>query len=97
MDSSGKEYLMSKSLSRRMALAGLVVGTSLLTGTAARAQKAKSKGRKYPRLEKAIDDLRDARQYLLETPHKFGGHKKKAIDSLDAAIAQLGLAIESED
>jgi len=88
---------MSKAVSRREVVAGLVLGTGLLAGNAAHAQRAKAKGRKYPRLEKAIADLRDARQYLLDAPDKFGGHKRKAVDALDTAIAQLELALGSAE
>jgi hypothetical protein len=67
----------------------LAVGTSLW-GTVALAQKSK----KHPRLARALEDMKDAREYLKKAPHTFGGHKKKAIEALDEAIEQVGKAIE---
>jgi hypothetical protein len=46
----------------------------------------------HPRLAKAIDDLRDARAYMQEAPHDFGGHRVEAIRATDEAIKQLELA-----
>ena len=47
----------------------------------------------HPRLAAAITALRDARAYLSEAPHDFGGHKDKAIRACDDAIRQLELAM----
>jgi hypothetical protein len=51
----------------------------------------------YPRLDKAIEGMKDAKKYLEKAPPKFGGHKKKAIEALDEAIVQLEKAIEFAD
>jgi hypothetical protein len=37
--------------------------------------------------------LKDARAYLVEAPHDFGGHKAAAIRASDDAIRQLNLAL----
>lgn len=47
----------------------------------------------HPRIARAIDALRDARAYLAEAPHDFGGHKASAIRATDDAIRQLDLAL----
>ncbi len=48
----------------------------------------------HPRLATAINALRDARAYLAEAPHDFGGHKAGAIAAIDAAITQINFALE---
>jgi hypothetical protein len=46
----------------------------------------------HPRIVRAIEALRDAKAYLEEAPHDFGGHKREAIHACDEAIRQLELA-----
>ncbi len=46
----------------------------------------------HPRLARAIEQLRDARAYMQEAPHDFGGHRVDAIRATDEAIKQLELA-----
>lgn len=43
----------------------------------------------HPRLDIAIERLRDAVAYLREAPHSFGGHKAAAIADCERAIRQL--------
>jgi hypothetical protein len=47
----------------------------------------------HPRLASAIAALRDARNYLVQAPHDFGGHKAEAIRATDEAIRQLEFAL----
>jgi len=46
----------------------------------------------HPRIVRAIEALRDAKAYLEEAPHDFGGHKREAIHACDEAIRQLEFA-----
>ena len=46
----------------------------------------------HPRLVRAIESLRDAKVYLEEAPHDFGGHKREAIRAVNEAIRQLEFA-----
>ena len=46
----------------------------------------------HPRLVRAIESLRDAKAYMEEAPHDFGGHKREAIRACDEAIRQLEIA-----
>jgi len=48
----------------------------------------------HPRIARAIESLRDARDYLEKAPHDFGGHKAAAIHATDEAIQQLNLALQ---
>ena len=47
----------------------------------------------HPRIANAIAALKDARAYMQEAPHDFGGHKAGAIRAADEAIRQLNLAL----
>ena len=46
----------------------------------------------HPRLTHAVEALRDARAYLAEAPHDFGGHRAEAVRATDEAIKQIELA-----
>jgi hypothetical protein len=48
----------------------------------------------YPYIRHALVEMRLARVELKEASTDFGGHKVKAIEALDAAIAQLEKALE---
>ena len=47
----------------------------------------------HPRIASAIAALRDARAYMQEAPHDFGGHRVEAIRATDEAIRQLNFAL----
>ena len=47
----------------------------------------------HPRLRTAIDHLADARAYMLNQPHDFGGHRDAAIRATDAAIRELEICL----
>jgi hypothetical protein len=63
----------------------LCLGTLTLSGQNERAM--------HPRIAAAIDALKDARAYMVEAPHDFGGRKDGAIRACDSAIRQLQLAM----
>jgi len=66
---------------------GAVLGVGTLTLT------AQNERAMHPRIAHAIEALRDARAYLQEAPHDFGGHKAEAIRATDEAIKQLNFAL----
>jgi len=72
-------------------VAGIVLGAVLSVG--ALTLTAQDERARHPRIARAIDALRDARAYMLEAPHDFGGHKAEAIRATDNAIRQLSLAL----
>lgn len=72
-------------------LAGVVLGVVLSAGTYT--LMAQPERAMHPRLAAAITALRDARAYLMEAPHDFGGHKADAIRATDDAIRQLNFAL----
>ena len=71
---------------------GLAVGFMLSAG--AWTLSAQGERALHPRIASAIAALKDARAYMAEAPHDFGGHKDGAIRACDNAIRQLQLALE---
>jgi hypothetical protein len=51
---------------------------------------------KHPKIRKALDDLRDARDELEKADTDFGGHKKAAIEAVKVAIDQLKICIDND-
>ena len=47
----------------------------------------------HPKLATAIDHLRDARAYMLNSSHDFGGHRDSAIRATDVAIRELEICL----
>lgn len=70
-------------------IAGIVLGVVLTAGSSLLAQNERAM---HPRIAAAIAALRDARAYMVEAPHDFGGHKADAVRATDEAIRQLNLA-----
>ena len=70
---------------------GLVVGVVLTAGGAT--LMAQPEREMHPRIARAINALRDAREYMEHAPHDFGGHKAEAIRATDEAIRQLNFAL----
>jgi len=48
---------------------------------------------RHPRIAKAIEALEDARAYMREAAHDFGGHRVEAMRATDEAIKQLRRAL----
>lgn len=70
---------------------GVVLGVVLSAGTWT--LMAQRDHEMHPRLVTAVNALRDARAYMLQAPHDFGGHKAEAIRATDEAIRQLNFAL----
>jgi hypothetical protein len=47
----------------------------------------------HPELRKAMRKLRGAKEDLQKATHDYGGHRVKAIEAIDAALAELKEAI----
>ena len=71
-------------------IAGIVLGVVLTAGINLFAQNERAM---HPRIAAAIAALKDARAYMQEAPHDFGGHKAAAIRATDDAIRQLNFAL----
>jgi hypothetical protein len=71
-------------------IAGIVLGVVLTAGAGLFAQNERAM---HPRIAAAITALKDARAYMQEAPHDFGGHKAAAIRASDEAIRQLNFAL----
>ena len=50
---------------------------------------AEAQPRKRWHMHIAVDELKEARRELKESPHDFGGHREKAILAIDEAIIQI--------
>jgi len=72
-------------------VSGIVVGIMLCVGTWT--LSAQNERAMHPRIAAAIAAVRDARAYMAQAPHDFGGHKAEAIAACDAAIRQLQFAL----
>jgi hypothetical protein len=70
-------------------IAGIAIGVVLTAGTSLFAQREREF---HPRLAAAITAIRDAKAYMVEAPHDFGGHKEAAVRACDEAIRQLEMA-----
>lgn len=57
-------------------------------------EKFRDEIREHPRLGQALAALHDAKDYLEKAPNDFGGHKKAAIDSIDASMKELKEALK---
>jgi hypothetical protein len=73
-------------------ISGIVLGVMLTVGGST--LMAQNERAMHPRIVKAIEALKDARTYMQEAPHDFGGHKADAIRATDNAIRELGLAVQ---
>ena len=71
-------------------ISGIVLGVVLTAGINLLAQNERAM---HPRIAAAIAAIKDARAYMQEAPHDFGGHKAAAIRASDDAIRQLNLAL----
>jgi hypothetical protein len=69
---------------------GIVLGIALTVGASRFAQNDHPL---HPRIAAAITALRDARAYMAEAPHDFGGHRDAAIRACDEALRQLNIAV----
>ena len=72
-------------------LSGMLLGAVLSAGVwtlSAQPERAM-----HPRIARAIEALRDARAYMENAPHDFGGHKADALRATNEAIRQLNFAL----
>ena len=72
-------------------ISGIVLGAMLTIGGSS--MMAQNERAMHPRIARAIEALRDARAYMENAPHDFGGHKADAIRATDEAIRQLNFAL----
>jgi hypothetical protein len=69
-------------------ITGMLLGAVLSVGTLSLLAQPL-----HPRLSVAIEHLRDARAYMLNQRHDFGGHRDAAIHATDAAIRELEICL----
>ncbi len=71
--------------------AALVLSGSLIIGLTLHAQPATER---HPAIHHAIAALQEARVYLKNANHDFGGHRAEALAQVDKALEQLRLALK---
>jgi hypothetical protein len=76
---------------------GVTFGVSAQTGTTpdptAAVQAGKMGREKHPELKAALKALRNAKTRLQQAARDFGGHRTKAVEHTDEAIAEVEAAI----
>ena len=88
---------MLKKLCATALLLGLVTFTPVISTAAPTPNPAFDKDDKkeaHPHIRAALRELREARKELETAAHDFGGHRKEAIEAIDAAIKQLEEALK---
>lgn len=73
----------------------LVLGAGLGLPGRAGAQK-KRKEENLSRIQTAIDQLEDLLSYLRQSGKSYGGHKKKAMTTIQAAVDELQLCLRAD-
>jgi hypothetical protein len=53
-----------------------------------------AQGDRHPYIQGAIHSLENARHYLKEAAHDFGGHREDALKATDEAIHQLQICMQ---
>lgn len=79
---------------KKLLLIAAVVVFLVSTAFIVNQQNAKTEAAKHPRIEKAIQELKSAVEYMEKAPDDFGGHKAEAIADSKKAIQSLKLALQ---
>lgn len=82
---------MKKSVFTLMTVLAFALGVFATTAFTEIAKQNEAK--KHPRIEKAIDQMKDALEYMKAAPDDFGGHKAAAMADTKAAIHSLHQAL----
>jgi hypothetical protein len=82
---------MKKNLVRAGIPLAFVIG--VFATTAFTSIERQNEAKKHPRIEKAIDDMYDALDYMEHAPDIFNGHKAAAMADTKAAIKSLKEAL----
>jgi len=73
----------------------LVLAQPPQEGKKAEAREERREGNeRHPHIRAAIRELQEAKKELQTAAHDFGGHRKEAIEAIDAALKQLREALE---
>jgi hypothetical protein len=81
-----KKHLIAASIV--VAFAGGICATTAFTS-----YERQNEAKRHPRIEKAIDDMQDALDYMEHAPDDFGGFKAQAMADTRQAIKSLHKAL----
>ena len=97
---------MNNTTVRSLALGCLVAVVALGSNVSASAQppvggvvrpgKRMERNEKHPEIRKALRNLEQAKHNMEHADNDFGGHKAKALELTEQAIAQLKLALAAD-
>jgi hypothetical protein len=77
-------------MKRRTALTGVALAGVALAGLLSEADARE----RHPAIRRAINALEAAKSDLDRADHDFGGHRAAAIEAINRALEQLGLALQ---
>ncbi len=91
--------LMTATRREMLVLSGLAFGTGAIALPAV-AQSPKNsplnEAESHPHIRQAMHALMKAAEELRGAPHDFGGHRKEALEAVEAAHNQLRICLEHE-
>lgn len=82
---ANKQHVNRRQSLQVMGMASLGLAATAVTPAAAS---------NWPRLDKALAEMNDAKKFLENARTGFGGHRKKAIEALTVAIKEIEEAIK---
>jgi hypothetical protein len=85
-----EEWMTKIGLLTVVSTAALALALSFTTGAAAGPRPAMPS---HPRVEKAIEGMRNAREHMQHAEGEFHGHREKTIEHLDAAIHEAEICL----
>src|SRR4051812_8964796 len=88
---STAERLTRRKVLTTAGLGALAAGTVLAGPALAQTPRQK---RVHPRIARAIEELQATKEFLENSPNRFGGYKAKAVTALEVAIVDLKLAMQ---
>lgn len=93
---------------RNQAFQAFVIGATLLSAFAMPStasasfpphkttQLVKAKREKHPEIQKAMKALENAKRFLNHADRDFDGHRTKAVQAVDAALAECRAALKAD-
>jgi hypothetical protein len=75
-------------------LAAMFLTSALILGLGLSAHAQPATPERHPAIRRAIASLQEARVYLKNANHDFGGHRAEALVQVDKALEQLKLALK---
>jgi hypothetical protein len=88
--------MIARAMKVALAVAFFLALGALLLNNLSTPAPAAALAEKHPKITKALDDLRDAKDELEKADTDFKGHKKEAIEAVNVAIKQLKICLDND-